>query len=179
VGTSLDDLAQQLGKSSSAKRKRKDTSTWLWGDWLEVWLDGYLSDLRDAQGALLFDEVHQDVEVEKAGKGHFQADVVAVRGHRAYLFSCTTNSKGMVKSKLFEAKQRVVKLGGEHARVALVSMHDKPLEILKEAVEDGWTGYDEDRVFGRDHVLGKAAPVTLGASRPRTMAEALQDWVTS
>lgn len=177
-GSSLDDLVKLLQTTGSPKRKRKDAATWLWGDWLEVWLAGQLLKLRDPKGSPLYSEVHQDIEVKGGpGRADFQADVVAVHGHRVVLFSCTTDEdKSMVKSKLFEAKQRVARLGGEYAHVVMVSLHDDPMAVLKEAEEDGWTGYGEVRAFGLSHVLGKEAQVMPSDKRLWTMDDALRNW---
>lgn len=154
-GTTLDDVGNHLrgepAPTSQKKRqkRRSDDAKWLWGNWLEVWLAEILARARDDDGGLLFHEVHQNVELQRAGKSFFEADVVAVRGHRAFLFSCTVDStNGLVKHKLFEAGQRTAQLGGDHARFAIVSFHRDPDQVRDQLTEEGWDGYDTARSFG-------------------------------
>jgi hypothetical protein len=167
----LDDVGVFLRKTptpaNDKKRwtRRMDDAKWLWSNWLEVWLADVLERARDDKGGPLFHEVHQNVTLEKHGVRFFEADVVAVRGHRAFLFSCTVDkNKYLVKSKLFEAAQRTTQLGGDHARFAVVSFHSEPDKIQKELEENGWDGYDTARCFGSTHVA--SADVLLEKVRP-------------
>jgi hypothetical protein len=171
-GATLDDLGAFLADTTRDKKKRRlDVVTWLWGKWLEVWLAGVLQTARDHAGGPLFHEVRQNVEMKRKSEteSFFEADVVALRGHRAFLFSCTVDAtKRLVKSKLFEAAQRTTQLGGDHARFAVVSFYPHPDVICKEIAEDGWQGYDTARSFGwddlasADALLGNVLPWVLG-----------------
>jgi hypothetical protein len=154
-GATLDDVGDLLhqgsrpSKAEDLRERRLSDTKWLWGKWFEVWLAGVLQTARDDKDDPLFHEVHQNVELKRDGKPFFEADVVAVRGHRAFLFSCTVDAtRSLVKSKLFEAGQRTAQLGGDHARFAVVSFHRDPDKIRKELEEDGWAGYDTARSFG-------------------------------
>ncbi len=168
-----------LGGNGKAERRKK-TVTWLYGDWLEVWLAGHLIDIG------LFHEVRQDVKATRCEDDRpveeFQADVVGVRGHHAVLFTCTVERKGgLLKQKLFEGLSRGARLGGEHARVALVCMTADPTAVLRQVQELGWDGYDEVRVFGEAHVRGQSATCSLDRAgspgAPMTLDEALRGWL--
>ncbi|MBK8252399.1 MAG: hypothetical protein IPK82_06985 [Polyangiaceae bacterium] len=161
VPTHLDELAQKLfqkaiPQSGSERRKlRKKTAQWLWSEWLELWLAGFLAKLTEWDDrSPMFHEVFQNVELKKDSDSFFEADVVAVRGPTAHLFSCTVDTtKSLVKGKLFEAVQRASQMGGDHARVAVFSLMDAPENVSKTIQDEGWEGYDTARVFGMVHLL--------------------------
>jgi hypothetical protein len=126
----------------------------------------------------LFDSVNQSVEVFLKGGDNplFEADVVAVRGYTAYLFSCTTSrDKDTAKQKLFEARHRADQLGGEHARAAIVSHHANPFQLL-ETVKQGWSGYDDARAFGPEHINGGRARCAPDGPQ-ETFNEGVRRWV--
>jgi len=113
-----------------------------------------------------------------------ELDVVAIKGFRLFVFSCSVDTgKGLLKEKLFEARNRAARLGGEHAKAALVCMSGNPLDILKTVTEEHWEGHDTLRVFGADHVAGRAAPCRRGNDgRPgsdMTLVDGISDWVNA
>jgi hypothetical protein len=170
-GATLDDVGDSLHEGSRPSKKkdmqerRLGDAQWLWGKWLEVWLADVLESARDDDNGPLFHEVHQNVELKRDRQSFFETDVVAIRGHRAFLFSCTVDKKNrLVKSKLFEAGQRTVQLGGDHARFAVVSFHGNPDSVVRELEEDGWEGYDTARSFGQADLA--SADVLLAKIRP-------------
>ena len=90
------------------------------GKWLEDYL--YLS-LKKIEPELniAFTEIRKNVEA-KYDERPCEIDVVVVKGFRMFLFSCTTSQKiKLVKQKAFEALFRAEQLGGEHAKVIIVS----------------------------------------------------------
>ena len=173
-------------ESKSARKKAEahlDHAKWLWSGWLEVWLAGQLAEAQTENGEPLFDEVHQSVEVGTK-PDDFEMDVVAVRGYRVFLFSCTVDQKThLVKSKLFEAANRTDRIGGEHARAAMVCLHGHPREVLQTVQEEHWPGYDTLRLFGKPHVVGGTASckVATGGETPRdvTLLEGIRQWVAT
>ncbi|PJB45021.1 MAG: hypothetical protein CO108_08000 [Deltaproteobacteria bacterium CG_4_9_14_3_um_filter_63_12] len=177
LGRSIDDVAKAIGANGTIKEKRLKALGWLEGDWLEI------AFARLLQQSRLFDEVHQDVHQSGTASGdEFQVDVVAVKGHRAYLFSCTTDhTPSLCKSKLFEAAHRAGRLGGEYARVALVSLMDKPHAVITNVREDGWHGYDQFRSFGLPHLKDEAGATSVDAGGQEgpseSLHEALKAWV--
>jgi hypothetical protein len=173
-------------KHMEPKEKRKaqdDSRQWLIGGWLEVWFADQLARATTHDDQALFDEVHQDVEVGK-DPDKFQMDVVAVRGYRVFLFSCTVDhTTQLVKSKFFEAANRTDRIGGEHARAAMVCLHEHPHEVLQTVQEEHWPGYDTLRLFGEPHVKGGAAScrVATGGDPPRdvTLLDGIRQWVAT
>jgi hypothetical protein len=178
--THIDEVCGDLGpvptKADKRVSRRLNALKLLHGEWLEVDVARRLMELRDERGSALFDEVAQDV-VYGNEDDNFQADVVAVRGYRAYLFSCTTDvTKALCKSKLFEGLERTTRVGGDQARVALVCMSASPIEVLRQARSDGLDHYDQVRVFGAAHLRGESAPCSADEV-PRTFEDAMNSWV--
>lgn len=143
-----------LPKTHDDRRKaRLNAAKWLYGDWLEVWLADVLSKMTslDDSQELLFDEVRQDVKI-KDNPEALQLDVVAIKGHRVFLFSCTVDqSNSIVKSKLMESRMRAEQMGGDLARFAVFSFHKKPENVLLEVRADGFDGYSDAHSFGWNH----------------------------
>jgi hypothetical protein len=178
LGASIDEVAFAIGASGTKNEKRVDALKWLEGDWLEIAFSRLLEDTK------LFDEVHQDLKQEGKAKGDaFQVDVVGVKGHRAYLFTCTTMDRASnCKHKLFEGAHRAARLGGEYARVALVSLMAQPHEAVRAVREDGWEGYDQFRSFGLPHLKqGGQAATSVDASGKegpsQSVVDALKAWL--
>lgn len=86
----------------------------------------------------------------------FEFDVVGIRGHQLFAFSCTTsNKKKECKMKLFELYTRARQFGGDEARIALVCTVDQPARLHAEMKQR--LGTDKVAVFGRQHIDGLAA----------------------
>lgn len=161
-----------------AKDKAKDID---WGKdnkWLEVALANNLS----KSGR--FHEVRQSVALCRPGTSdqEFESDVVAIRGYRPYLFSCTIADKiKKTKLKLFEAIHNARRIGGDHARVALYCMYEKPGYIAALVRPGGWAGYGFVRVFGAPHIRGNSEPCWVEADgnegAPMEFDEAIEQWV--
>jgi len=90
------------------------------GKWLEYYLYSCLKKL-ETKLKIEFSDIGMSVEAEY-DKRKCEIDVIAVRGFQMFLFSCTTSQKiKLVKQKAFEALFRAEQLGGEHAKVIVVS----------------------------------------------------------
>ncbi len=183
--TDIDGFGRWMdGEAYEGKAKtRLEYAQWLWSGWLEVWLADRLAKAQNEDSTALFDEVHQSVRVGKE-PDDFEMDVVAVHGYRTFLFSCTVDHKNyLVKSKHFEAAQRTDRIGGEHARAAVVCLHKKPHEVLRTVQEEHWPGYDTLRLFGEKHVKGDKAQcqIPTGDEAPRdvTLLEGIREWATT
>ena len=166
-------------KNSQDKAKTNlDNAKWLYSLWLEVWLADQLYRMTTSDGNKIFDEVHHNVAIGDK-PDDFEMDVVAVRGYRLFLFSCTVDDKDyLVKSKLFEANNRTVRIGGEHACAAMVCLHKSPQLVLQTVQAEHWPGYDTLRLFGREHIKGEKAPCQGGEqARPVTLLEGIREWV--
>lgn len=83
----------------------------------------------------------------------FEFDVAALCGYRLYAFSCVVDDdKGMVKYKLFEAYARAHQIGGDEARVAVVSYADDPDAIRDKAMSTNFFDAGSVRVFGKKDI---------------------------
>jgi hypothetical protein len=87
-------------------------------------------------------------------RANLEVDVAAVRGHRSYFISCTTDTtKTRCKSKLFEVAVRSRQLGGDLSRAALVCLADEAtVAALQEDIDDLWGASNTTRVFGLSDV---------------------------
>jgi len=170
-------LLQELQISGT---KISTDTGFLQGVWLEVWLADQLSSVRTGEQSL-FDEVHQNVKYE--GKDNFEMDVIATRGYRVFLFSCAAKYKDKdVKIKFFEAVNRAARIGGEHARAAMVCLHPQPHELLRTVQQEHWPGYDTLRLFGEPHIKGEKAICCAKANENPVaviLLKGIEQWVRS
>lgn len=118
------DLPIASGRAAGFRTHRKFCG-WLHGQWLEsavmaalqviaapYGLHDLAMNLRPVSGE------QRDLECE--------LDVVAMRGYRMHLFSCSTDvRRGDLKRKLIEGYERAHQVGGDDARVALVCCRDE------------------------------------------------------
>jgi hypothetical protein len=164
----LDEDAITLGdiwpKSPWAGYKSRDAmekiAKWLDGVWLEHYTFGQLQEISTEQN--LHPEgmgIGLDTDPDESPYD-FEFDVAAIRGYQLFAISCTRDySESLCKFKLLEAYTRASQLGGEEARVGLVSCHSNPAIVQKE-VEDAWGVKERVQVFGyRDlaHLSDKLA----------------------
>lgn len=87
----------------------------------------------------------------------FQLDVAAMIGYQLFAISCIVSQEegGETKKHLFEAYVRARQLGGDEARVALVSCVENP-KVIQDEVEKAWDAEGRIRVFGRRHIQNLA-----------------------
>ena len=159
----------------SAQMNRKLYESWykfLGGEWLEEWTGAKLHGLGQTPPS----EIVVGVNAFR-GEAHanLEVDVAAVRGHRSYFISCTTDTtKPVCKSKLFEVAVRSRQLGGDLARAALVCLaDDKTVVALQQDIDDLWGATNTTRVFG----LSDLRAWSDCDDRPNT--HALQAWMES
>jgi hypothetical protein len=181
--TGTEAIADMLGVAHGLLEQQRNRTKFLEGDWLEVWLASQLTAIRGDDGEPLFDEVAQSVRVDR--NPNFEIDVVATRGYRLFYFSCTAKgSDKEAKWKFFEALHRSARVGGEHARAAVVCLHENPTQVLRTVQAEHWPGYDTVRFFGKAHVTGGCAVCHLirgtegrEASDPITLEQGIKEWV--
>lgn len=111
---------------------------WLDGGWLEDVVLQMLNGLQ-VECRLTTPGIGYNVKsLSNPGKTMFEFDVAATRGHQLFAISCTTSAdKDLCKSKLFEVYRRAKQLGGDAARIALVSFHSDAPALVK-AFADEW-----------------------------------------
>lgn len=140
-----------------------DTGTWLDGTWLEtlVW-----SALREISPRHSLKDIRNGVTIvsDMETYAKFELDVTALRGSQLFLFSCgSSDDKGELKLKLFEAQARARQIGGDQARTCLVTASENPhyLEADVQSI------LKTDRVI----VLGRRD------LDPRVMETRLNQWI--
>jgi len=80
-------------------------------------------------------------------------DVAAMQGYRLFAFSCTVSAeKEKAKLKLFEAYVRAKQIGGDEAKVALVSGYPQPQKLFEEISEAWMESRNKIKIFGPQHL---------------------------
>ena len=80
-------------------------------------------------------------------------DVAAMQGYRLFAFSCTVSAeKEKAKLKLFEAYVRARQIGGDEAKVALVSGYPQPQKLFEEISEAWMESRNKIKIFGPQHL---------------------------
>jgi hypothetical protein len=90
------------------------------GKWLEDLVLITLQKLQE-EGEINVKEIKNGVEADYNNR-KTEIDILVIKGYEMFLISCTTSQKiKVVKQKAFEAIYRAQQLGGEHAKVVVVS----------------------------------------------------------
>ncbi len=166
-GTEQPTAAQVAALFEQSTLRKSDA--FLRGYWLEEWTLWSLLpvcqrlNLRHWTKGLHLKQDPSTISEEKAPPS-FELDVVALRGYQFFLFSCiategmerTTDDpaagdRGEAKKHLFEAYMRARQVGGDEARVALVSCVARP-DTLKAEVVHEWDAKGKIEIFGREHL---------------------------
>ena len=115
--------------SGSCYNKFYDFCEFITGKWLEDFVLVTLQKLKQ-KGNIEVEEIKKGVEAHYADR-KTEIDVIVIKGYEMFLISCTTSQEiRFVKQKAFEALYRAEQLGGEHAKVVVVSlMYIKPTAI--------------------------------------------------
>lgn len=94
------------------------------GGWLEDFVLNSLIKLNN-DSQIRLNLIKKDIRVLYK-KREAQIDIIAIQGYKLFLISCTTDyGIKTVKLKVFEALYRAEQLGGEHAKVIVVSAMDR------------------------------------------------------
>ena len=159
LGVTGETLSIQEATMASGEKQPKNFCGWLHGKWLEHFVLTILQNLPEAV------HLHQAVQNIETREVQFDVDIAAMRGYQLFAISCSTShTKGILKSKLFEAYIRARQIGGDEARIALICCSDDPLTLEREMQRD-WDRDGRIRVFGREHLL--------------TLSEELTWWIQS
>ena len=173
------------GYEGKNARKRRPVSTTPNGFGADGWRYGWPINSREHRPRRASPSSTRFTRASEVGTkpDNFEMDVVAVRGYRVFLFSCTVDQKThLVKSKLFEAANRTDRIGGEHARAAMVCLHEHPREVLQ-ATGGTLARLRHPALFGKPHVVGGTASckVATGGETPRdvNLLEGIRQWVAT
>jgi hypothetical protein len=139
----------------------KDFAKWLDGEWLE---DYVLERLIALESACDLNDYAAGLKVTVRGRT-FEIDALAVRGFQLFYLSCYSGDHYQhSKVKLFEAAMHAQQLGGEEARVALVTLHSAASNLEFE-VREAMDNPQSVRVFGRNEL--------------KNLQSALEKWITT
>lgn len=112
------------------KKKEKHIKEYIDGDWLEHYLYEELLKLTGEPK-----DIELYFNVNKHEGFQFQIDLIAIYGYQMTLISVTTHeAKGLCKQKAFEAIHRARQLGGDEAKIILVTFMGK----VNELEQDVW-----------------------------------------
>lgn len=152
-----DDLQALLGGKTIAdleaawqpRKKAKHIAEWLHGKWLEHYALGVIKSLQkdpEKQGLHLNDV---GCSIKPKGLANFEVDIVVMQGYRMFAISATTDVDGLNKLKLMEITVRAQQMGGDEARVALITFSEKA-DYLQQQVREVWGSrhHSRIRVFG-------------------------------
>jgi hypothetical protein len=145
---------QNLGELADHWGKKVDyIAEWLDGKWLEHYTLQAVKTVAEAN------DIHTAVLGMEAvlKERKFEIDVVALKGYQLIVLSCTTDSKkGLLKQKLFEAFVRGKQLGGDEAKIGLISFADSKGDstpkIIREEIEEEWDAKGKFCVLGHEHL---------------------------
>jgi hypothetical protein len=121
---------------------------WLDGIWLEQYVLAEIVAIKDEAQIHDWGMSLQTDDTKSPFK--FEFDVAAMRGYQFFGISCTT-SKSYAKSKLFEAYIRARQLGGDEARMGLLSGSER-VRYLENEVTRSWDAEGKIKVFGPQHL---------------------------
>ncbi len=123
--------------------------------WLNggLWLEHHtLQCLTALSPELRLHDCGQAIKVAVPGATDFDLDVATLHGYQLFAFSCGVlsklNEKGELKLKLFEVFVRARQLGGDEARVALVSTSPDP-DALQSEIRNEFDPEGHTKVFGQ------------------------------
>ncbi len=143
---SLDAIAQK----HELKTKEK-LINWLKGGWLE---HHTLSQLRDIAAAVQLNDEGTGINLKPRDDYgvEMECDVIALRGYQLFYFTCFAGDDyKKSKLKLLEGVVRAMQLGGDEARIALVScVEQSKVTKLGREVENEWEKKVRVRVFGNE-----------------------------
>lgn len=164
---SLAQARDHLAKTHGRTILCSQICAWLDGVWLEQAVLDAVRQVADAAG---IQEYRRGIETKPdPAVSHFptkfEFDVAALRGYQLFGISCTTSiDRRTSRIKLLEAAMRTQQLGGEEARIGLVTFYAKPGDLRDEL----------SQMFQRGtqiHIFGPRDLTRLPA--------ALQEWFTA
>jgi len=146
----------QIEAENSAKKLGigdQELRLWLNGG---LWLEHHvLQCLTELAESLELKDCCQANKIAVPGGSDFDLDVVALHSYQLFAFSCGVRSKPddktELKLKLFEVFVRARQLGGDEARVALVSASPDP-DGLQSEIRKEFDSEERIKVFGQPHL---------------------------
>ncbi len=101
-----------------SNNKLKKLQKFIKGIWLEEYLFDILNEIKDEVNIT---DLAWNIEY-KQEKDEFELDVIAIKGYKSFVFSCTTDKKANIKQKGFEVAQRAEQIAGRGSSSFLISL---------------------------------------------------------
>ena len=138
------------------------------GGWLEDLVLITLQKLQKEE-KIKVNDIRKNIKAKYKGR-ETEIDIIVIKGYEMFLISCTTdNGIGLVKQKAFEAIYRAQQLGGEHAKVIVVSLMDNTRENDRdnnlEELKKDLSQFDAARNAGQNLIGIDEIRKELGLSR--------------
>lgn len=139
VGKKIIDYTNKC-RNNNSKHKFLKFLKFLDGRWLEIYVYKVLENVKDnlSKNDKKLLSMERNLKIKVSSNKDFELDIVAVRGYQLFLISCTTStSMSLCKEKGFEAYFRAKQIGGDEARVILITglnkkeSENKGTEILQ------------------------------------------------
>ncbi|AKB19475.1 hypothetical protein [Methanosarcina sp. WWM596] len=150
--STLGQLTEKWKKENKWRKKVNDLAKWLEGKWLEDYTLLSFQKISDEC------DIHDSILGAQFNNNKFELDVAVLKGYELFVTSCTTtNKKGLIKQKLFEAYVRGQQLGGDEAKIGVVCFaseesSDASPEIILKEIEKEWHLENKFQVFGAEHI---------------------------
>lgn len=129
--------------------------TFLQGKWLEEYV---LQAVKSLQDEFKFSDIAINVKPARsdaAANDNFELDVAVTRGYQLFAISCMAageEDRSKYKEHLLEVYVRARQMGGDEARVALVSRNNNP-KVLEDEIRESWFSEGRIRVFGLPNLM--------------------------
>jgi hypothetical protein len=163
LGPALEWLGADLALGQLSGRKHEDAARYAVSGWLEDVVFERVKALGHLQ------EVWNSVFVRDASGAEFELDLVARRGHRLFVVSCTIDGSKHAKLKAFEAMQHAQQVGGDFARYGLFTLaqDERVLTDISRDIATHWQTPVVPRVFGLTHLRGEEGFTHVAKGQPR------------
>lgn len=142
----------------SSNPKAKNFYKYITGIWLEHYLQIAIEDAVNQLGLNENVKLYQSLVcklVKGKDKPEFEIDLVVLKGYQIIAFTCTVadeESPYLLKGKGFEGLHRVEQLGGEHAKVVIVTMSNDKERVKEEMKSFNSNFYKELDVITRNEL---------------------------
>jgi hypothetical protein len=168
IGDTAEQIAHKNGfDPKNGSDPKSKLANWLKGNWLE---HHTLNQIRSIANRCNLNADGDGINLKPitdSGR-KTESDVIALRGYQLFYFSCFAgDDRGKAKLKLLEAMIRAAQLGGDEARVALVSCVDqKKVDGLGKEVEKEWEKKGQVKVFGNSDLEKLSARLEAWFNKP-------------
>jgi len=137
-------VTQKLGRFDRLQNRLQSYTKWFNAEWLEEYVFWAIDEIAVDAG------IHDyDINLKQELQRKFEIDVVAVKGYQLFAISCAvSDDKSYCKNHLFEIYVRARQIGGDEARIGLITFYDDHSALQKE-IDESWFTEGKVKVFDR------------------------------